>query len=170
MKDGKSYGYGITPTGGSTGAASAGSLSSDSNPAYNAYAATIGVGTLTVTASTAVPAQNIAINLANQPLGGFDIEAKGEGITVSSMIIRVSTNRNDSSVTEADYTQVALYDNTTGKAVAGPLDGSGTADGQMIFTFTDAVTFPIGKRAYVLKGKLSTDFDSDTLVSASTTP
>lgn len=169
---GKQYGFGVTPS-----ATDSGDSSTDddgtfqaTNPVWDAYEATIGAGTLTISKSTTIPAQNVAVNLNDQPLGAFDVEAKGEPVTVASMVIRVSANRNDSSVSEVDFSQVALYDNTTGKVVAGPLDGSGTADAQMIFTFTDSVTFPIGKRAYVLKGKLSTDFDTDTLVSASTTP
>lgn len=169
---GKQFGYGITPT-----ATDSGDSSTDddgtfqaTNPVWDAYETTIGVGTITVTASSAVSAQNVAVNLSNQPLGGFEVEVKGEPVTVASIVIRVSTNKNDSSVSEVDFSQVSLYDNATGKVVGGPLDGSGTTDGQMIFTFTDSVTFPIGKKTYSLKGKLSTDFDSDTQVSASTTP
>ncbi|OHA08265.1 MAG: hypothetical protein A3B37_02770 [Candidatus Sungbacteria bacterium RIFCSPLOWO2_01_FULL_59_16] len=169
---GKSYGYGVTPSATDSGGSSTnddGSFQA-TNPVWDAYEATIGGGSVTVTAATTVPAQNIAVNLSDQPLGGFDVDVKGEGVTVSSIVLRVSTNKNDSSVTEADFTDVKLVDMTTGKVVAGPNDGSGTTDGQMVFTFTSGVTLPIGKRTYVLKGKLSTDFDSDTLVSASTTP
>lgn len=169
---GQSFGYGITPTSssGAAGAASAGSFSTDTNPIWNAYATNIGAGTISVTGSTAVPAQNIAVNLNDQPLGAFEVDVKGETITVSSMVFRVSTNKNDSSVSEVDYSDVKLVDNSTGKVIAGPKDGSGTTDTQMVFTFTDAVSFPVGKKTFVLRGKLSTDFDSDTLVSASTTP
>ncbi len=170
---GKQFGFGLTPTSPDDNDSQTdddGTFDDDVNPVWDAYEATVGNGTITVTASTAVPAQNIAVNLNDQPLGAFDVDVKGEPVTVSSMVFRVSGNRNDSSVTEVDYSSVALYDNTTGKVVAGPKDGSGTTDSQMVFTFTDAVSFPIGKRVYVLKGKLSTDFDSDTLVSASTTP
>ncbi|MBI4099107.1 hypothetical protein HY442_01095, partial [Candidatus Parcubacteria bacterium] len=169
---GKQFGYGITPSATDSGGSSTddnGSFQA-TNPVWDAYEATVGAGTLSVTKSTAVAAQNIAINLNDQPFGAFDIEVKGEGVSVTSMIFRVSANRNDSNVTEADFTQVALYDNESGRVVAGPLDGSGTTDAEMIFTYTDTVTFPIGKKTYVIKGKLSTDFDNDTLVSASTTP
>lgn len=169
---GSQFGYGLTPTATDSGDSSTdddGTLQA-TNPVWDAYEATVGAGSLTVTKSTAVPAQNIAVNLNEQPLGAFDVEVKGEDVNVTSLIVRVSANKNDTSVTEVDYSQVALYDNTTGKVVGGPLDGSGTADAEMIFTFTDSITFPIGKRAYLLKGKLSTDFDSDTLISASTTP
>lgn len=172
---GKQFGFGVTPSATDSGNSSTnhnGTFQA-TNPVFDSYLGTIGSGTLTVSKSTAIAAQNVAVNLNDQPLGAFDIEAKGEQVTVSSMIIRVSANshaNNGDNVTEVDFSQVALYDNTTGKVVAGPQDGSGTTDAQMIFTFTDSVTFPIGKRAYVLKGKLSTDFNSDRLVSASTTP
>ena len=170
---GKQYGYGLTPTAADSndsGTDDDGTLDPTINPVWDAYEATIGAGTITVSASTAIAAQNIAVNLNDQPLGGFDVDVKGEPITVSSIVIRVSTNVNDSNVTEVDYTDVKLVDNTTGNVVAGPKDGSGTTDTQMIFTYTDAVSFPTGKRTYALKGKLSTDFNADTLVSASTTP
>lgn len=170
---GSQFGFGLTPTSPDDNDSQTdddGTFDDDINPVWDAYEGTIGNGTVTVTSSTAIAAQNIAVNLTDQPLGAWDVDIKGEPVTVSSIVIRVSTNRNDSSVSEADYTSVALFDNTTGKVVAGPLDGSGTADTQMVFTFTDAVSFPIGKRVYALKGKLSTDFDTDTLVSASTTP
>ncbi len=172
---GSQFGYGLTPT-----ATDSGDSSTDddgtfqaTNPIWDAYEATVGAGSLTVTKSTVLPAQNIAVNLNEQPLGAFDVEVKGEAVNVTSLIMRVGLTSNAGSpvnVTEADYTQVSLYDNATGKVIAGPLDGSGTTDAQMVFTFTDSITFPIGKYAYLLKGKLSTDFSSDNLVAASTTP
>ncbi len=170
---GKQFGFGVTPTSPDADDSQTdddGTFDDDVNPVWDAYEAPIGAGTITVTASTAAPAQNIGVNLNDQPLGAFDVEIKGEPVTVSSIVIRVSANINRASVTEVDFSAVALYDSETGKVVAGPLDGSGTADAQMVFTFTDAVTFPVSKKAYVLKGKLSTDFGADQLVSASTTP
>src|SRR3989344_655447 len=170
---GKSFGFGITPTSPDANDSQTdddGTFDDDTSPVWDAYEVTIGNGTITVTKSTAIPAQNIAVNLNDQPIGAFRVEVKGEPVTVSSIVIRVSSDRNDTNVTEADYTDVKLVNNATGKVVAGPKDGSGTTDGQMVFTYTDAVTFPVETGQYVLKGKVSTDFDSDTLVSASTTP
>ncbi|MBI2639346.1 MAG: peptidoglycan-binding protein [Candidatus Sungbacteria bacterium] len=170
---GKQFGFGVKPGGGTATAGSVanGALSSDTEPAFRGFTVKVGQGTVTVSKSTASggAAQNIAVNLNDQPLGAFDVDVKGEAVTFSSIVFRVSANANDSSVTEADFTNVTLYDEA-GNAVAGPKDGSGTTDAEATITFTDAVEFPVGKKTYFLKGKLSTDFDNNRLVSASSTP
>lgn len=170
---GKQYGFGVKPGGGTATAGSVayGALSSDTEPAFRGYPVKVGQGTVTVSKSTVSggAAQNIAVNLNDQPLGAFDVDVKGEAVTFSSIVFRISAAANDSSVTEADFTNVTLYDES-GNAVAGPKDGSGTTDAEATITFTDAVEFPVGKKTYLLKGKLSTDFDNNRLVSASSTP
>ncbi len=163
---GKQFGYGITPSGGSAGSAAAGSLSSDSNPAYNAFVATIGAGTIDVTKSTVIPAQNIALNLEDQPLGAFDVEVKGEPVTSSSIVFRISKTGGTGGTDGTQIDNVKLVNNTTGAVVAGPKDVPASAT----LTFTDSVTFPVGKRAYVLKGKLTTNWSNDDTIAASTTP
>ncbi len=171
---GKSFGFGLKPGGGTATAGSVayGALSSDTEPAFRGYVATVGQGTLTVSKSvvSAGAAQNVAVNLEKQPLGAFDVDVKGENITVSSMVFRVSAAVKQADVAGADYTSVALYDEA-GNLVAGPKDGSGTSTETLVtITFTDAVEFASGKKSYILRGKLSTDVDNNTLVSASTTP
>ncbi|MDO8500085.1 MAG: peptidoglycan-binding domain-containing protein [bacterium] len=170
---GKQFGFGVKPGGGTATAGSTanGGLSSDTEPAYRGFAVKVGSGTITVSKSTASggAAQNIAVNLNDQPLGAFDVDVKGENVTVSSMVFRVAGNANDSSAFEADFTNISLY-NAAGSIVAGPKDGSGTTDTEATITFTDAVEFPVGKQTYYLKGKLSTDWDNNRLISASTTP
>ena len=134
---------------------------------------------LNVSKATSVASQNIAINLADQPLGGFIVEAKGEAVSVGRMIFNVTVA--DASVTTvvthvSDIDNVALYDEN-GAIVAGPVNAADTATATYnygIITFTDTVTFPVGIHTYSLKGKLTTTttagFESNDTIIASTTP
>lgn len=164
---GETYTYGITPPLGASAASADSGAFSTNNPWYDAYQATVSNGSLTAEAATSVGAQNIAINTANQILGGINVDAKGEPISVSSMTFHVFGNGD----TAAHITNVTLV-GPNGNIVAGPVDGvndtSGSAAGT--FSFTDTVTFPVGKGLYTLKGKLSTDYTSNDTVQASTTP
>ncbi|MBI5139862.1 MAG: peptidoglycan-binding protein [Candidatus Vogelbacteria bacterium] len=137
------------------------------NPWFTGKIATVQSGTITVSKSTSVPGQNIAVNLANQPLGGFDVEVKGEPISVTSMTFRLANWLGTSATASTqDVTDVKLVD-STGKVVAGPVDITATSP---VVTFSDTVTFPIGKGTYTLKGKIGTDFATNQTIAASTTP
>ncbi len=152
---GDTYGYGITPPTSGTGFAS-------TNPWYDASVVTVSNGSIVVSKAVSVAAQNIAINLANQPLGGFDVEVKGEAISVASIKFNVSTST-------ASITNISLY-GPTGLVVAGPVDLTAVAAETSNLTFSDTVTFPIGKGTYTLKGKLGTTWGNNGTASASTTP
>lgn len=168
---GETYQYGIAPL--------AGSSTGDGNftasqPWYDAYTVTVSAGTLSVTKSTSVQAQNIAINLSDQPLGAFDVEAKGEAVSVGGMVFKLDVIDGGGSLTAVgtDFDNVSLYDEN-GNVVAGPVDATGSAKTGTV-TYTDTVTFPVGKHTYTLKGKLTTTstvgFSSNDTVTASTTP
>ncbi len=160
---GETFGYGITPPTSGTGFAS-------TNPWYDASVVTVSNGSITVEKATSVTAQNVAINLSNQPLGGFTVDVKGESISVASIVFNVAIGSDTAAADVDDLTNVTLVDQN-GAVVAGPVDGStGSTDAIGTITFTDTVTFPIGKGTYTIKGKLGTDFTSDLTVSASTTP
>lgn len=158
---GETYGYGIIPpqTGSSVPTADTSAFSSSEDPWYDASQVTVSAGTISVSTDSTVAAQNIAINLSNQPLGGYSVEVRGEPITVSSIKFNLSTS--------TSITNVTLVDGT-GKVLAGPLDTAGT--GTAALAFTDAVTFPVGTTKVQLKGKLSTSFYNNGTVAASTTP
>ncbi len=166
---GKTYGYNITASGGSTGSASEGALSSNTQPFFNAYAHTISDGTIKVQKATSVSSQTVAENLSDQPLGGFAVEVKGESISVSQIVFDLATTPAASgvSIDSDDVTNITLEDEN-GNIVAGPVDG--VAGGDSAVTFTDSVTFPIGTTVYTLKGKLGTDFSDNDTIAASTTP
>lgn len=157
---GELYSFGINPT--------VGSGFTTTNPVYYSSNVTVGKATLNVEKDATISSQNIAVNVADQPLGGFTVEVKGEAISVAQLIfnvspINVSTGATTNSA--ANITQIKLI-GPDGKIVTGPVDG--VAAGTV--TFTDTVTFPIGKGAYKLVGKLGTTFDSNDTASASTTP
>ncbi|MBI5045733.1 MAG: peptidoglycan-binding protein, partial [Candidatus Niyogibacteria bacterium] len=172
------YGYGINPpqtsncTDDTTSYVSC--FRSVEDPWYRGSTVTVSSGSMTVSTSASAPSQNIAINLANQPFGAFDVDVKGEPISVAKMAFNVTLTGNDTTKTLADLTSVSLYDEN-GKVVAGPIDGTATegsatglANGE--FVFTDTVVFPIGKHTYSLKGKVGTDITNGMTVKASTTP
>jgi len=166
---GETYNYGLTPSTAATAAVS--TTSSDfttGTPFFDEATMTIAGGSLTVSKSSAVPAQNVAENVAGLDLGAFDIEAKGEDITVGQMDfwIHLSAGTAD----PADVTGITLRD-ANGTIVAGPVDASNTAGathGRV--RFTDTVTFKVGKSTYFLKAKYGTDFANNDTVTASTTP
>ncbi len=163
---GELYGYGITPpqTGATVPTADTSAFSSSEDPWYDASQVTISAGTMTVSSDSSVSSQNIAVNLQDQPLGGFSVDVRGEQVTVSSMVFNVTAIGGQ----VANITNMTLVDGK-GAVLAGPVDGSGAAVSGTV-TFTSSVTFPIGITKMTLRGKLSTAFITNNTVAASTTP
>ncbi len=146
------FGYGITPPTSGTGF-SAGTIW------YGGSTISINSGSITVTVDPAVAAQNVAVNVSNQPLGGYQVEVKGEPITVASSVFGLDV------IGPADnITNVSLV-NQNGAVMAGPADQT---NGKV--TFTDTITYPVGITKIVLKGKIGTSFSNNNTVRASTTP
>ena len=167
---GEIYGYGVTPTQSESGtAANATSEFTAGTPFFDGSQVTISAGTVnSVSRANEVPAQNVAENTPNQPIGGFVVDIKGEGITVQQQIYRLTVT--GTAGQPADLTSVTLVDEN-GAVVAGPVDGAnayGTLNGTV--TFTDTVTFPTGRHVFTLKGKYGTDFTNGQTAIASTTP
>ena len=155
---GETYGYGIIASGTIT----------TSTPSLNASAVTVSAGSVTsVTKATSVAAQNIAINLANQVLGGYQTDISGESISIQSQVFHFGTTT--ASTGASAYTSISLYDEN-GAVVAGPVDA--VADGVSAWkvTFTDTVTYPTGKRTYTLKGKIPTTATNGAVITTTTTP
>lgn len=176
---GEKYGYGISPTtSASTASAGAGtqftSASGTTNPWFSGSVFTITAGSATsISKANEVPAQNVAVNVQNQVLGGFITDFKGEPVTVQSMIFSFATTTTVSGSPFGSYlmTSVSLV-NQNGSVVAGPVDAvDGTSgDNKQQVTFTDSVTFPVGKQVYTLKGKINSSTPNNTVFQASTTP
>src|SRR3989338_4538476 len=152
---GQTYGYGVAPSG-------------TYQPWYNGYATTINAGTVTtIGKANEVPAQNIAPNVANQPLGGYVADIKGEAIQVAQQIFQI--NYSTGAASSNLITNVTIVDEN-GKVVAGPVDGVAIAGTEQKVTFTDAVTYPTGRHIYTMKGKIPTTVSNNVTVTASTTP
>ena len=175
---GKLYGYGITPPFGSDVGADSANFDATEDPWYDAAEVLISAGTITVsTNSVLAPAQNVAVNLAGQPLAAFTVDVRGEPISITRLAFNVSIGNKVSGDDVSDITSVSVYDGN-GAVIAGPSDGvttevntggaTGASHGEIIFT--DTITFPKGVSSYVLKGKVGTDIDNNDTVQASTTP
>ena len=103
----------------------------------------------------------------SQVLGVSQVDLKGEPISIQSHVFTVS------STTGSGYgllTNVSLY-NQNGAIVAGPVDGAQTSTGaDQTVTFTDTVTYPIGKGTYTLKGKVASTIGNGGTYIVKTTP
>lgn len=151
---GQTYGYGIAPSGTYT-------------PWYNGYVVTLSgasVTTIGKDTGTANAAQNVAINVANQPLGGYIVDLKGEPISVQSTVFTIAT----SSASVGLLTNVSLVDEN-GAVVAGPVDATWSS-GTSRVTFTDTVTYPLGRHVYSLRGKVPTGASNGATITLSTIP
>ena len=163
---GETYKYGINPPNGASAATADTGAFSTGNPWYDAFQVTISSGTLNAVKASTIEAGNIAINLADQVLGGFEVEAKGEEVSVAQTVFGLTITGSGGDA--ADITSISLYD-ANGNIVAGPQDAA-TAAAYGTVTFSDTITYPVGKSIYTLKGKLGTSFTNNQTVTASTTP
>jgi hypothetical protein len=153
---GQTYGYGVAVSGSYT-------------PWFNGYVANVSGGTVTTISkanSGKAAAQNVAINVVNQPLGGFTTNFTGEAVSVQQMTFTIAT----SSLTatgDSHFTNISLVDEN-GAVVASGVDASNAASGQT-FTLTDTVTFPTGAHTYYLQGKIPSTVTAGSFA-VSTTP
>ena len=165
---GMTYGYGITPPAGSYTASDSTSGFTASTPWFDGSKVTISAGSVTsILKATSVAAQNIAINVPNQILGGFTTDIKGEPISVQSLAFTIATTGSWTSST--GITNITIVD-SNGAVVAGPIDEATTCTSGCTITFTDTVTFPIGQKTYTLKGKIPTGAPNGATVIVSATP
>ncbi len=149
---GQTYGYGVAPSGTFT-------------PWYDSYTVTINPGTVTLIGkANEVASQNIAPGVANQPLGGFATNFAGESVAVSGLTVTFST----STASTGLLTSVTLVD-ANGAVVAGPVDTTWSS-GAMVATFTDSVTFPVGRAVYTIKGKVPSTATNNASIYATTVP
>ena len=158
---GDTFGYNIIVGGGSSGAASAGGFSSNQEPFFNAYAATIDKGSMLVSSSSKVPSGNIPVDVADTQVGGFLLDVKGEEVQISSFKLNFVFTGSGSTT---DITGVKLYDEN-GSIVAGPKDPSSG-----VVTFTDTWNAAVGAKNYYVKARLDTTFVSDDTIVVSVDP
>lgn len=151
---GQTYGYGVAPSG-------------TLQPWYNGSITSIQAGSATtIGKATEVIAQNVAVNLSNQPLGGFVTDFKGEAVSVQGMTFTVASTSGSGT---GLLTNVSIVD-SNGTVVAGPVDATYTNATTQTLTFTDTVTFPTKRMVYTLKGKVASTIGNGTQYTVSTTP
>lgn len=164
---GETYGYGISPALGANPPSGTRLNLEVTNGTPYIYAAQIsvtGASVTTISKANEVPSQNIAINVANQPLGGFATDIRGEGLSVQTMVFNVATTSGARALTN-----VTLVDEN-GSVVAGPVDSVYVSSSASTVTFTDTVTIPTGRHVYTLRGKVASDSSNNGTYVLSTTP
>ena len=177
---GQTYGYGITPaassyttstqlTGNHTSAlvgTGSGNSAVNGQPVFQGSVIVVsGASVTTISRATEVPAQNIAVNVSAQPLGGFVADIRGEDLTVNTMVFHVAT----SSANQGLLTNVTLV-NENGVVVAGPVDATAQSSGIQKITFNNAVTVAAGRHIYTLKGTVASGSTTGGTFSASFDP
>ena len=167
---GVTYGYGISPAAGSSPVPTTRGTFTPTNGTPFIYSNVVtisGASVTTIGKAATVAAQNIAINVPNQPLGGFVTDIKGESITAQSLVFSVATTSGARALTN-----VTLVDGN-GAVVAGPVDSvfvSSGPPGASTLTFTDSVTFKAGAQTFRLLGKVNSDSSDGGTYIISTTP
>lgn len=164
---GQVYGFGLSLTGtiGTYSTASGHVTNADvtRQPWFVGSVVTVQGGTVTtIQNATSVASQNVAVNVSNEVLGGFQTNFAGEPVTVQGMSFTVAT----SSTGVGLLTLVSIVDEN-GSVVAGPVDASGAGT---TLNFTNSVTFKTGLHTYTLKGKLPSTFTNGGTIVLSTTP
>ena len=120
-----------------------------------------------VAKSYSVACDNVAVNVANQILGGFDIEVTGEAIMIPKIAIVVLFANNGSGIIPT-ITTASIVD-SHGKVVAGPVDMR-FIEGSYYLLFTESATFPPGKGTYRVTGTIGSTAQKGTQITLSTTP
>ncbi|MDO8552954.1 MAG: peptidoglycan-binding domain-containing protein [bacterium] len=163
---GQLYGYGVAATVGSTALstlATHASALTASTPWFQGSTFSIsGASVTTIAKATSVPAQNVAVNVSGQPLGGYVTNFTGEAVSVQSTVFSIATSSGQSGY----ITNVSIYDEN-GVVVAGPVDASGLGD---TLTFTDTITYPTGLHTYTIKGKVPSTYTNGGTIQLSTAP
>jgi trimeric autotransporter adhesin len=150
---GETFGYGITATQSQDGTAgTTSSVFTSGTPFFDNATMTISAGSVTsIQKSSDVAAQNIAVNVSNQPLGAFETDIKGEAINISGVALTVASTTGSGT---GLLTNVTIVDEN-GSVVAGPVDATYTSALVQTVTFTDSMTIPTGTMVYSVKGKVA---------------
>lgn len=165
---GQLFGYGIQMPYGSgtisTAATHGTTYASSGNPIFQGSTFSVtGASATSVAKATEVAAQNIAVNVPSQVLGGYVVDLKGENVSVQSHVFTIATT---SGFGTSQITNITIVD-ANGAVVAGPVD-SAAAGGTV--TFTDTVTYKTGRHVYTIKGKLPSAAATGATVILSFTP
>ena len=165
---GASFNFGMAPTPTATASISSGAEFTTGSPFFSGSVVTITGAAVSVSRAATVSAQNVAPNVANQTLGGFDFEVFGEGVTASQLQLQIGVSRAiGSSASVSDIRSLTLV-TSSGSVIAGPTDASGSGtSGTVAWT---NLTFPTGRTTLTAKGTLGSSFIDGDVITLSLTP
>lgn len=166
---GEVYGYGVSPAAGSSSVPSSRgtfTVTSGTPFIYATQVTVTGASATTITKANEVPSQNIAINLPNQPLGGYVVDLRGEDMTVASTVFTIASTTGSGT---GLLTNLTIVDEN-GAVVAGPVDAAYTSSLVQTATFTDTITYKTGRHIYTLRGKVSSSIGNGGTYIATTVP
>ncbi|MBU6310812.1 peptidoglycan-binding protein [Patescibacteria group bacterium] len=166
---GEIYGYGISPAVGSSAVPTSRgtfTITSGTPFIYATQVSVTGASATTITKANEVPAQNIAINVPNQPLGGYIVDLKGEDMTVASSVFTIASTTGSGT---GLLTNLTIVDGN-GAVVAGPVDAVYTNSTTQTVTFTDTITYKVGRGVYTLRGKVASTIGGNGTYVVSTNP
>lgn len=167
---GEIYGFGISPAVGSSAVPTTrGTLTiTNGTPfVFSTETKISGASITSIAKANAVPAQNIAINLPNQPLGGYVVDIKGENITVQSTVMTIAST---TGAGLAVLTSVTIVDQN-GAVVAGPVDATYNAGTALqTVTFTDTITYKTGLNTFTVRGKVASTIGNGKTYAVTTVP
>ena len=166
---GETYGFGVSPAAGSSSVpTSRGTLTITSGTpfVYSTQTSVTGASVTTIGKANEVAAQNIAINVPNQPLGGYVVDIKGENMTVQSTVITIASSSGSGN---GLLTSITIVDEN-GAVVAGPVDATYTNSTTQTATFTDTITYKTGRHVFTIRGKVSSNIGGGTLYTVTTVP
>lgn len=169
---GETYGYGVSPAAGSSNVPATRTttgLTTETNGTPYIYAAQVtvsGASVTTIAKANEVAAQNIAINVPNQPLGGYVVDIRGENMSVQSSVFTIASTTGSG---VGLLTNVTLVDEN-GSVVAGPVDAVYTNSTTQTVTFTDTITYKTGRHVFTLRGKVASTIGNGGTYVVSTNP
>ena len=154
---GQLYGYGIAPSG-------------TSQPWYTGDIFSLSAGTassIQKSTTSADAAQNIAVNVSDQPFGGFVTNFLGEPVQVTTVKISIATSSGFTG--NGPITGIKIIDNN-GNVVAGPIDEAASNTSGTALSFPDTITFPVGSATYHIKGKIPSGVTNGSTLTVTVNP
>jgi hypothetical protein len=121
---------------------------------------------IVVTNSETPAAQDVMVNVSNQPLGGFVVGIPTSTVTVSNLTVYIATSSTGAGL----LTNVSLL-GPGGVVVVGPFDATyDPVSAKQKISFLGPITLPVGTTTYTLRGKLPASFANGGTLIAYTNP
>lgn len=135
--------------------------------AGTATAQTIAAGALVVTLASSTPATgNVAAGGQGVILARYNMEAKGEPVTVTALSANLTFGGTPAVYTQFTNCSLKLEKDGKSETLAGPVDAASDSD----IDFTDTFEVPVGMNTVALACNLATDLATNDTVIADVTP